>query len=507
MKTTIKIWFSFSLSAIFLSAWSFAASSGSFLTTLWNQKDAVLSLYDSWYSRVYEKFQLTGAGIMKSLNYQSLVCLWVMNNGSFLADMQNELKTLKTNFLNQYNSILTSFFDLEQKKRLYEDSKVNLFSNGSYEKDLAVLSGAYTKLISEQFTNVLNFQNKYLQSVSSFISDYLNYSKKNLDLISKVSSKVSLLQQLDLRFGFLKSNLDLYLLSLGSVSKSPLFSNPLLIKNAALSSLDQTLQKQISAQTKKYKILKSLSGSLALQKDVFLSGFASYFDTTYDEFLWNWYDMASYSLLKSKIDAIHNSYYSGSIYLCTPILSNTSFDSDVSLALKSINQLSGSFSSGALNTWSFSMTWFQKKLNSWFSSIKAKQSDIASQSTTFITTTTKTLLDEYKKANESSANTQVTLSGVVESPISTWFSAPVGFLFTIPFTTNQRHSDIIVLQGLLSSLGYYTWAIDSVYTPLTKSAVYHFQLDAWLLKWYEKRPQTWWWMGPATRAALNAALH
>ena len=66
---------------------------------------------------------------MKSLNYQSLVCLGVMRNGSFLQDMQTELKDLKLSFLNQYNTILASYADLQQKQAIYRDSGINLFAS------------------------------------------------------------------------------------------------------------------------------------------------------------------------------------------------------------------------------------------------------------------------------------------------------------------------------------------------------------------------------------------
>jgi hypothetical protein len=59
------------------------------------------------------------------------------------------------------------------------------------------------------------------------------------------------------------------------------------------------------------------------------------------------------------------------------------------------------------------------------------------------------------------------------------------------------------LQNTLTTLWLYTWAIDGIYNKATKNGVYQFQLSKWLLVGYEKKPETWWWMGPATRAALN----
>jgi hypothetical protein len=62
------------------------------------------------------------------------------------------------------------------------------------------------------------------------------------------------------------------------------------------------------------------------------------------------------------------------------------------------------------------------------------------------------------------------------------------------------------LQQLLSNINYYTWAINWVYNTQTKNTVYDFQMANWLLIWYEKRPQSRWWMGPATRQKLNEII-
>jgi peptidoglycan hydrolase-like protein with peptidoglycan-binding domain len=76
-------------------------------------------------------------------------------------------------------------------------------------------------------------------------------------------------------------------------------------------------------------------------------------------------------------------------------------------------------------------------------------------------------------------------------------------VFTKPFKSGEYAEGVKVLQNLLTTLQLYTWTINGIYGKATKDAVYRFQLSKWLLKGYEKKPDVRWWMGPATRAALN----
>jgi len=509
MKTTIKIWFSFFvLSTIFVGC-SWAASSATFLSSIATQKDSVLSWYDAAYTRVYKKFGTSGASLMKSLNYQSLVCLGVMNNGSFLQQMQDELKSMKVDFLNQYNTIVASVWDLDQKQHIYTDSNVSLFTYGSYDKDLAALSTKYAQLISGSQQNIVTFQTKYDQALSSFVSQFATYVKKNQTLIDQVSSKLTLVQSLDTRFASLDSVLSAYRLRLAGTWSS-FFSNLPTVKTKTFAAFDTALQSVADIQINKQRILKNLSGALLPQKLVALSGYADQFDSTYNQFLSSWYDNAGYLALQTKIDAFHIKYLSGSTYSCSSILSTSWFDLDVASIIKDINQFSGSLSS-----WSDSVSSgaFQKRVLSWFSTLQDKQKTLLASYTTFVQTTTQTLLAQYKQNAQtttswsSSVSTGTLSPAVVVPPVISSFVAPVWFSFTQAFTTNQKHASIGILQKLLTSISYYSGAINNTYTKETKSAVYRFQLDHGLLKWYEKRPQTRWWMGPATRATLNNLLH
>lgn len=503
MKTTIKIWFSFFVLSVIFVWYSWAASSSTFLSSIATQKDVILSGYDNVYTRIYKKFETSWASLMKSLNYQSLVCLWVMNNWSFLQQMQDDLKAQKLDFLNQYNTIVASVSTLEQKQRIYADSNVSLFSYGSYDKDLAALTTQYLQIFSWAQQDILAFQTKYDQALTSFVTQFAGYVKKNQTLISQVSGKLTLAQSLDNRFTSLSTLLDVYRWRIVGTGSS-FFSTLPTLKSKTFVAFDQSLQALADVQIKRQKILKNLSGALLPQKLIVLSGYLEQFDATYNQFLSSWYDHSKYLALQTKMDAFHTKYLSGGTYVCSSILSASGFDLNVADLIKDINQFSGSLSSWFSS--SISSGAFQKKLTSWYTSLQSKQKSLMNSYSAFVQTTTQKMLNEYKK---NAQTTTPVVQDVISEPVSQipqGFVAPTWFSFSQPFTTNQKHSSIAILQQLLQSLSYYTGDINSVYTKDTKSAVHQFQLDQGLLKWYEKKPQTRGWMGPATRAALNKLL-
>gem|GEM_PF-6085837 len=222
------------------------------------QKDIILSGYDTAYARVYQKFETSGAALMKTLNYQGLVCLGAMNNGSFLQQMQDDLKFYKVDFLNKYNTIVASFGTLEQKQRMYQDSNVSLFTYGSYDKDLAALSAQYTEILSNHKQNLVSFQIKYEQSLQSFVSQFTTYVKKNQTFLSQITSKLALIQALDTRFSALSNVLDAYRLRVLGTNAT-IFSTLPGLKSKSIVAFDQSLQQIADAQIKKQRILKSLS--------------------------------------------------------------------------------------------------------------------------------------------------------------------------------------------------------------------------------------------------------
>ena len=472
------------------------------------QKDIILSGYDTAYAHVYSDFQKSWAILMQSANYQSLVCLGAMNKDAFIPAMQSELSGLKSDFLNQSTTILNSISNLSTNQP--SDSTL-------YDKELLVLVNQYAQLLSGTTQKISTFQNKYESSLTWFINQYVTYVKKNQAFLNQISTKLTILKTIDSIFSGVSASLNTYRLGLTSANSS-FFDGVDALKSKITSALDLSLQTIADVQIKQQRILKDLSWTLMTQKWIVLSQYTQQFSDSYNSFLANWYDQAKFLTLQSRVNALHANYSTNTEYQCSLFLANGTFDTTVASLLSDLNQFSWSLASSL--SWSVSSGDFQNKVLNWYAVLKSNQDSLLSGYKTFVQSTTQSQLSEYKKAH---TDTWIIVVPVEENTwtitpsMSTWnttvnitgwsYIAPAWFLFTQAYTTNQKVSWVKILQSLLSSLSYYSGAINGIYTKATKDAVYHFQLHQGLLKWYEKKPQTWWWMGPATRATLNKLIH
>ncbi len=506
MKTTIKIGFSLWLFVLLLCAKSYAATSWFSLSFMNTQRDLVISWYDAAYAHVYSDFQKSWAILLQSPNYQSLICLWAMKKDAFIPAMQTELSGLKSDFLNQATTILNSISNLSTNQA--SDSTL-------YNKELLVLVNQYSQLLSGSTQKISTFQTKYESTLTWFISQYVTYVKKNQSFLNQITTKLTLLKTIDSIFSGVSASLNVYRLNLTSANSS-FFDWVESLKSKMTSALDLSLQTIADVQIKQQRILKDLSWTLMTQKWIVLSQYTQQFSDTYNSFLANWYDQAKFLTLQSRVNALHINYALNNTYQCSLILANSTFDIITSSLLSDLNQfswsllvsLSGSVSSGD----------FQSKVLNWYTVLKSNQNTLLSWYTSFVKNTTQSQLADYKKAHaDISLVAPVQEDTRTDLPaITTWSSvnttgstylAPVWFYFSQAYKINQKAPWVKILQSLLTSLTYYSGPINGVYTKATKDAVYRLQLSRGLLKWYEKRPQTWWWMGPATRSALNKIIH
>jgi len=87
-----------------------------FLTQEKNDVNATLEMV---YDRVYAKFHASGLNLMKTLNYQSLVCLGVLKrDDSLINQMQKDRQELKLSFLKDFLDIEAEIATLEEKNRI-----------------------------------------------------------------------------------------------------------------------------------------------------------------------------------------------------------------------------------------------------------------------------------------------------------------------------------------------------------------------------------------------------
>lgn len=469
-------------------------------------KNGLISQIDSGYDKLYNEFQKTWVNIMKTIDYQSLVCLGVLSSesGMFLS-MQNDKQTLKKEILKAFADIEIEIATLEEKEGILEKNWVNLFDSANwYEYEKKLLKKEIDNLVKQQKDKISDYLDNYSDKVRSFTKDFASYKSGNKELIAWISDKIFKIKDLIESYSWLETKISkLNNLLFSSSTFETAIKN---LKKVAISNYEKKIMKLIDKQVSRYKKLPSLESALEDEKQKSLDAYALTFDESLSKVFSKFYRYDRYLSVLESIDDIEDTYYMKWKLNCKNILtSNSNLSSKINLLNKDITSVLASVES-----------WSKLAQSSGYS--KKFRTDIVSSITNFYKTPSTNAYKNFEKtvslkireltSNITSWSSQELPSEDVvvwEEDGITWIVP--GFSFKNPFKNNEKNEDIKILQELLIRLSYYSWAVNGIYDNATLNAVYLFQKNNWLLKWYENKPSVRWRMWPATRALLNNYLN
>ena len=456
----------------------------SLLTYLTTQESGILALSNTTYGQVYTAFSKTWLNILKSIGYQSLVCLWAIKDVSFLAQFQKDKTALTIAFQQDKQSLQTS-------------GGVNVFDSGTtYESEkLKIKNLIDTKVALYQWL-LATFATNYAAKNIDFLTTYLQYSAANQTLIQGIQTKMNAIQSVLNAFSWVEDTIT------AINAKIPWLDDVIqkieTAKTAGLANLDTTFQTLIDATIKKYTTLQNLSGGLSQQKAYIINEYQTDFTTYLNNTFQGRYDRSQYLALKDQIDAFEAKYYTINNQLnCTNILAMSDQATEL---ISKITNMQSLVDSWLAKIWSDGIsTTFSDQLYSGFQALYIQQ--FKQRYTEYTTYIKNYIMTAFKNSLSSLTST------VINTVSTTWTSTPTvkapKYTFTKPFQNGEYNQGIKTLQNILTKLQLYSWAIDGIYSKATKNAVYQFQLNKGLLKGYKNKPAVWWRMGPATRAALN----
>lgn len=469
----------------------------SLLIYLDTQEKSIDTLFNTTYNKVYSTFTKTWLNIMKSVDYQSLVCLWAIKDGWLLSQFQKDKTALAISFKKDFIDLENQILSLEEKQDLQIDNNVNVFDAGTtYESEKAQIKDLIDTKVKLHKGFLTNFETNYLAKNTDFLSSYLQYSTANKDLVKGIQDKMAKVNSILAIFSELETTVTKINTKITGLDE--LIAKMEESKNKWLVNLDKTLQPMIDSNIKKYKKLQTLANELSLQK-TFVVG---QFQMDLDEYLTNnlqaRYNRSQFVTLKNDIAKYKTKYYTTTSQLnCSNILSTT----DESTALLSrINAMKA-----IANSWLVKIetegisTTFKDQLFSGFQTVyvqKFKQRN--NEYITYLKEHIKTSLRNF--VSSLMPTTTVTIPTTTEETPAILTTVK----FNRPFKTNEQSSEIKTLQKLLTTLWFYKGIIDWIYNKVTIEAVYQFQLSNWLVN--QSNIKAWWWMGPATRAALNKVI-
>ncbi|MCX6824146.1 MAG: peptidoglycan-binding domain-containing protein [candidate division SR1 bacterium] len=469
---------------------------GSLVTYMNAQENAVNTLFTSVYANVYTTFTKTGLNILKSIDYQSLVCLGAIKNESLLSALQKDKTAFMISFKKDFIDLENQILDLEEKQNLQKDNNINVFDSGTtYESEKAKIKDLIDTKVQLYKSFIANFGTSYLTKNTNFLTTYFQYSTANKDLVKNIQDKMTKVQGVLNAFSGLESVIT-------TINSKVTGLNELLAKiddttSKGVTNLGNVFQSLIDTNATKYKKLQTLAGYLSQQKAYVMIEYKKDLDDYVTNSFQSIYNRASFLTLKNDIINYTLKYYTPTNQLnCSSILSTT----DESAALLTrINTMKILVNSGLAKIEAEGIsTTFKDQLYSGFQSIyvqkyKQRYTEYTNYVKSYIATALKNFVASIVPTTPST-----TTGNIIVPP-----QKIITYVFTKPFNNGEYNEGIKALQNLLTTVKLYNGAIDGIYSKATKDAVYKFQLSKGLLKGYEKKPATRGRMGPATRAALN----
>ena len=463
----------------------------SLLTYINTQESSVSALLTTAYSQLYTTFIKTWLNILKSIDYQSLVCLWALKEVSLLAQMQKDKTTLTTAFKQDFIDLESQVMALEEKQALQTSDNVNMFDVGTtYESEKAKLKDLIDTKVKLHKGFINTYATTYAGKNTEFLTTYIQYRTANTDFLNTIQNKINKVQSVLTAFSWIEAaiaTINTKVTGLDDVMKKIEES-----KTKGLANLQSTLQGLINTNIKKYKKLQNLADALTQQQSYVISQYQTDLNGYLNTSMQNRYNRSQYLTLRDEVNTFKAKFFTNTNQLnCINILSASPESTWLSAKITTM--------SIAVNSWLVKITTegisttFKDQLYSGFQALYLQK--FKQRYAEFI---------EYIKAYIKTAiNTVISPSVSTGTTVTTWSNQKITYVFTRPFKSGEYAEGIKVLQNLLTTLQLYSGTINGIYDKATKDAVYKFQLSKWLLKGYEKKPDVRWWMGPATRAALN----
>lgn len=370
-----------------------------------------------------------------------------------------------------------------------------MFSNWrTYELEKKRIIEELDKLSINQSNLSKQFVISYQGKINQFVSDFQDYSKRNSVLLKDISTQIKTILAIESSYKDLTSNILEYQKQL-AWSWTDFFSKIAILKTASVWWLDASFQYTIDREIKRYKNIPDYKEVLLQQKTYALWLYEMQFDEKVDLLLEKWYDNKEFTQITNDVKKYLSFYYPQSKMQCSLFLNSSWFSQESANLFAKLTSFHKNLSFESLS-WNKQSTQFQASITNRISVVVKLQKDI-----------TKTFSDTViQKRNQLLQSSKNIIEDNNINKIKPELNISSIFKFTKPFNKNQYNLDIKILQQLLTNLWYYSNAIDWIYSSATIESVYQYQLAKWLLKWYDKKPQTWWWMWPATRSQLNKDL-
>lgn len=327
MKLSARIVSLIAVFALFAVAPTFAQTTGSTTLTLQQQLDIQKNLATQSIDAAVQQFTATtlswANSIEQNAQYQSLVCLGILEDKRPSLEFTKAVAKLKTDMLEDYSN---------QKSQI---DRLNLWLSVDRER-LEVQIKNFASIYATLTTQLIN---TYTDDLEILRTNVNQYGAANTDLLASVNGKVVQLNSIMQKFAALDDLVfqfnNLFLTQQGNILDT--LSTQ---RNEAQKLLSEKIQEYITTQAKRYPALLWYANALQSRKTELVRLYGLDFDEWLEDVVGSRYSRAAHDLLKQQIASIKSAFYEGETLKCQNILtSSMDVDGYVTVTSANINDM------------------------------------------------------------------------------------------------------------------------------------------------------------------------
>ena len=484
------------VSGIIFCVWFASATSTGNLSLseqLMSYKNTLETKADSTMKKLHSEYERIVAPEKATPNYQSLVCLGVIEDDALLYELDAELELLKKDLLQEYVALNAKIFNL------LNEYSVGLIDSVVYETQYQKLMLEVTSYYENNSALLDAADTEYLEEIFNFISENKAYSDNNDDLLKSLNAKIIKIQNTINNFSTLEEGI-FEINNALNINQGNFFDTLNKTRDTIVATLDLQLENYMSKYERRYKNNPELKNLYESKKYETVKMFGTALDQQIDAIAGARYDREDYAYAKEQVGVIKGTFYEGEMLRCNKVLSTTidlwGYIDDVDETVKELrddvnNGVIALSSSGADQTAKEDLySSFKEFYTVHYNNELAAFKEFLAAKTATTTTSVET------KTVDTTSNTDTT---------TTIALTVVPYTFDRPFEKWEKWDGVKYLQLLLKDLWIYNYDINSIFDANTAESVYQFQLKKGILKGVAGETAQG-YLGPATRAALNVEM-
>lgn len=280
---------------------------------LQQQKDALLSWIDSSVSGLMMKLSILKQTYSTQGDYQMLQCLNLVNLSTLENTINQEIAALRNNVLNDYVTINSQIYNLENRKQL---ALVNDISYNTESSSILINISWYRQkfdslllALVSKYGQSIDSQGTLIQALIDQNKDLLAWLRKNYTLIQSGLNAFDIMQQ--------------WITKVNSVYVGNQESlNDVLVQSRekGVAQLQNNQGSLIKTTLENYKNMYDLPSLLQNRSNALIENYKSDFSSYFSQLTQGYYNQDDYNFVRFNINLIKSSYMSGDMLRCENIL-------------------------------------------------------------------------------------------------------------------------------------------------------------------------------------------